>query len=155
VKVLIADGSALVVDRLLPMIQEIPLVELLVPAPHAKAALESVRRHDPDILILDARIPGAAGTALIKTIRQAKPSLILIVLTNLVDPEYLKRLEALGADLCLDKSREFTHLLKIVHELACSSFRGKESAAKEGKRKQLASSKLRTGLRLRLPSLAG
>jgi DNA-binding NarL/FixJ family response regulator len=145
-KVLIADSSAVVVDRLITMMEEIPNVEVLAPARSAPAILESIRRHDPEALIVDVRFPGAKGTDLLQTIRQAKPNAVLIVLTDLAYPEYRKRLEALGADLCMDKSREFTHLLQLVGELARNSFDGKGPASKRGMRKQLATSKLRVGL---------
>jgi len=137
-------------DRLLDMIQAIPHVELLVPARHAQEILESMRRHDPAVVIAEFHIPGSKGTALLQTLRRAKPSAVLIVMTNLASPEYRKRLSESGADLCLDKTREFTHLLELMGELArCSSGKNKP-ATKRSLRKQFASTKLQVGLQIGL-----
>jgi DNA-binding NarL/FixJ family response regulator len=116
-KVLIADGSREVADRLLNLIQEIPAAEMLCPTATASATLEAVRAHDPGILIVDARLPGAQGTLLPKTLREEKPTMILIVLSNLIYPEYRQQYEAAGADLIVDKSNEFIHLRQIIRGL--------------------------------------
>lgn len=118
-KVLIADGSPEIADRLLSMLQEIPAAETLSPTHTAAATLEAVRTHNPDILIADARIPGAQGTALLRTLRAEKPAMVLIVLSNLIYPQYRDQFEAAGADLIVDKSNEFIHLSQIIRSLMC------------------------------------
>jgi len=117
-KVLIADGSPEVAERLLGMMQEIPTAKFLAPTATAKATLESVRAHNPEVLIVDARIPGAQGMALLRTLRAEKPSMVLIILTNLIYPQYRAHYAAVGADLIIDKSNEFVHLKKMLHRLA-------------------------------------
>jgi len=145
-KVLVADGSAVVMDRLLAMIKAIPHVELLVPARHAQALLDSMRQHDPAVVIVEFRIPGSMGIALVQTLRRTKPNAVLIVMTNLDSPEYRKWLGISGADICLDKSREFTHLLQLLGELARYSSAKNKPATKRNLRKQFASTKLQVGL---------
>lgn len=121
-KVLVADGSQVVTKRLLSMMQEITHVESLTPAYDAQATLDSMRANDPALLIVDIHIPGAKEMNLLSTIRRENPKVILIVLTNLVYPQYQKQAKRLGADMFMDKSKEFVRLSQLVRELACSSF---------------------------------
>ncbi len=116
-KVLIADGSLEVADRLLALMQEIPSVELLAPTTTARATLESVRMHNPLILILDARIPGSQGTELLRALRRERPGMILIILSIFAYPRCRERYEAAGAHAFLDKSNEFIHLKQFVGNL--------------------------------------
>jgi DNA-binding NarL/FixJ family response regulator len=109
-KVLIADGSPEVADCLVTMIQEIPCVEFLAPARDAMTALASIRAHQPEVVILDARIPGAKGSALLQTIRQERPGAVLIILSNLAYGDYCRRFDGAGARLFVDESVETAHL---------------------------------------------
>jgi DNA-binding NarL/FixJ family response regulator len=135
-KVLVADGSQVVTKRLFSMMQEIPHVEPLTPAYHAQAALDSMRANDPALMIVDIHIPGAKEMDLLPTIRREKPKVILIILTNLVYPQYQKQAKASGADVFMDKSKEFVRLSQLVREFACSSFDENGPASKDSGRNQ-------------------
>lgn len=116
-KVLIADGSPIVADRLRTAMKEIPDVEVLTPTCDAQTTLGSIRANDPAVLIADARIPGAHGTELLQTIRREKPAMVLIIVSNLVYPQYREQYQAAGADLFVDKSNEFIQVFQFVREL--------------------------------------
>jgi two-component system nitrogen regulation response regulator GlnG len=47
----------------------------------AEPALDALRRESPDVLITDIRMPGASGLELLRLIRDARPSLPVIVMT--------------------------------------------------------------------------
>ena len=47
----------------------------------AEPALAALRRESPDVLITDIRMPGASGLELLRLIRDARPSLPVIVMT--------------------------------------------------------------------------
>jgi DNA-binding NarL/FixJ family response regulator len=149
-KVLIADGSPTVRERLTALMLEIPTVELLAPTATGEATLESVRAHDPDVLVIDARILSGKGRKFVETVRKEKPAIVLIILSNFVYPQYQKYYEAAGADLLMDKSSEFIHLYQFVGELA----RGRQSeegvASRDHMRKRLALAKLKVGIQFGL-----
>jgi DNA-binding response OmpR family regulator len=129
---------------------EIPNVELLAPTASGEATLESVRAHDPEVLVMDARILDGKGKELLKTVRKEKPAIVVIILSNVVSPQSRKHYEAAGADLFLDKSYEFIHLYQFVRELVCSPQTEEDRARKDGIRKRLARTKLLVGLQLLL-----
>ena len=146
-KVLIADGSPIVTQRLTTLMLEIPDVKLLAPTATGEATLRSVQAHDPEVLILDARILQGKGREFLKAFRKEKPAIVVIILSNLANPQYRKHYEAAGADLFLDKSNEFIHLYQFVRELVCSPQSETAKARNDGIRKRIARTKLRVGLR--------
>ena len=147
-KVLIADGSLMVTQRLTSLMLEIPHLELLLPTATGEATLESVRAHDPEVLIIDAGVLHGKGSELLKTVRQEKPAIVVIVLSNLFYPQYRQHYEAAGANLFLDKSNEFIHLYQFIRELVRDSRSAEGSGGRDGFRKRLARTKLRVGLQL-------
>ena len=103
-KVLVAHGSPEVADSLLPLMQGVPTVELLSPTEDAVATLESIRVHDPEVLIVNACMPGAKETDLLQTIRAEKPYATMVILTNLTYPEFRKRLDVWEDFITMDVS---------------------------------------------------
>lgn len=145
-KVLIADGSPVVIDRFINILKEIPGVDLLSPTFDAKATLRSIRRNGPEVLIVDSRLPGAQGRTFIQSIHQEKPAMLLIVLSNVIYPQCGKYYTAAGADFFMDKSNEFVRLREFVRELAGKPATPVGRPSRSRVRKRLGLSKLITGL---------
>jgi DNA-binding response OmpR family regulator len=149
-KVLIADGSQMITERLTALMLEVPRVRLLAHAATGEAVLNSVRAYAPDILVMDARIASGDSRGFIAALRREKPSLVVIILSNLVDPLYRQHFESAGANLFLDKSNEFIHLRQFVRELVHCPDEKEGKARKDGMCKRIAHIKLRVGLQIGL-----
>ena len=80
--------------------------------------------HLPDLILLEVRLPGDGGPALLKHLR-TNPRLSkipLVVYTDALDPRMLDRARNFGADLIIEKepSVEIAEkLLKAATELCC------------------------------------
>jgi DNA-binding NarL/FixJ family response regulator len=116
--VLLIDDSALVIERLQEMLLPLPGVELIGPAANIPEALRSVRVSSPDVVVLDLNLPGGSGVTVLKTIKKEKPSTIVIVLTNYAFPQYEKKCFEAGADLFLDKSKDFARVPRLIQKLS-------------------------------------
>ena len=68
-KVLVADDSTLVRERLVALISELEDVELVSQASNAGEALMMVRHSRPDVVILDIRMPGVNGLQVLEAIK--------------------------------------------------------------------------------------
>ena len=136
-RVLIADGSIIVTQRLTTLISEIPNVEFLAPTISAEATLESVRANDPAVLVMDGQIMHGKMRELLRIVRQEKPAIVMIILSNLLSPQYRKHYVAAGADLVLDKSKEFIHLSQFIRDLARDSQSEEGRARKDGMGREL------------------
>lgn len=116
-KVLIADDSPAIVERLMRLLAEISGIERLDPADTVASASEAVRRLRPDVLILDMQMPGGSGLDVLKVINKDQIACAVIVLTNFAYPQYRRKCMQSGAQFFLDKSTEFEKVREVLHTL--------------------------------------
>ena len=117
-KVLIADDSPVVSERLARMLGELDHVQIVGPAPDGETALRLFDDHRPDAVLLDLQMPGRSGVETLIEIRKRDKSGTVIVLTNYDLPEFRTACLNAGADFFLRKSAEFERAVEIVRELA-------------------------------------
>jgi len=80
IKVLLVDDEVQFVDTLA---QRLRLRELAVEAVYdGTAALEAVRRAEPDVVVLDLKMPGLHGIEVLRELRARSPRVQVIVLTG-------------------------------------------------------------------------
>ncbi len=116
-KVFIVDDSAVVRERLIGMLTEIPEIEISGQAQNSQDAIKSIRKLKPDVTILDIRMPGGNGIEVLKEIKKDKPAPLIIILTNYPYPQYRKKCLEGGADFFFDKSTEFQKVIEVLKKL--------------------------------------
>jgi len=117
-KVLIVDDSKIVCNGLQQMLTDIADVEIVGQAHNAQDAITSISKSNPDVVILDIRLPGKSGIEVLKDIRDKKLPIRVIMLTNYPYPQYRKKCEELGADYFFDKVAEIEEIPNLIEELA-------------------------------------
>ncbi len=98
-KALIAGRSPIARDRFLQMIGESLNAELLAPARDQRKGPEC--GIDPEVVILDARLPGAEEYELLMTIYNEKSLIIMIMLTPHADYQIAAPCHATGANFLM------------------------------------------------------
>lgn len=116
-KVVIADDSLIVRKRLVTILDELAGVEVVGQAEHVAEAISVVRKLQPDVVILDIRMPGGSGIDVLRNIKQDGLGPIVIMLTNYPFSEYRQRCLRTGADFFLDKSTEFDQIPELLARL--------------------------------------
>jgi len=116
-KVLIVDDSAAIRERLKAMISEIPGVEVVGEAEDGTQAVEETKRLNPDVVVMDIKMPGMNGIDALMGIKEYRPSIIVTMLTNYPYPQYRKKCMALGADYFFNKAAEFEKVREIIEKL--------------------------------------
>lgn len=117
--VLLAEDSVHVRRQLLQLLSEIPGVVVTGEASSGAETLEAVARLNPDILVLDLRMPGGDGFHVLERLGEREAPAIL-VLTNSADPRTRARCRELGARDVFDKSTEFEAMIRTIGGLAPS-----------------------------------
>lgn len=115
-KVFIVDDSAIVRERLITLLAEVPNVTIAGEAEMARDAIAGIKRQQPDIVVLDISMPGGSGIQVLEAVKKAQPAPVVIMLTNFDHPQYRQRCMQLGADHFLDKSSNFERVIDIVRE---------------------------------------
>lgn len=117
--VLLAEDSVHVRKQLVELLGEIPGVVVAGEASSGAETLEAVARLNPDILVLDLRMPGGDGFHVMERLGGRNAPAIL-VLTNSADPRTRARCRELGARDVFDKSTEFEAMIRTIGSLAPS-----------------------------------
>jgi len=114
-KILIADDSLVVRDRLVTLLTEalqgIEVVGQAKDATEARSLAEELR---PDVAILDIRMPKGSGADVLLDIKKLNPVPKVIILTNYPHPENKKKCIDRGADYFFDKSTEFKKVVSVL-----------------------------------------
>lgn len=113
-KILVADDSRIIRDRLVNLLGVIKGVCVVEQADNAENALLSYRKLRPEVLILDIRMPGASGLEVLQEVKSEQHAPLVIVLTNFPYPQYRKKCLEEGADYFLDKSTGFNEIKEII-----------------------------------------
>ena len=87
-------------------------VKSLVRPPKVVKALDDVQQSQPDVIILDWRLPGGSGPVVLHTVKQGENAPLAFVLTQYTQAAY-RDLEA-GADHFFDKASEFDRVLEVL-----------------------------------------
>ncbi len=109
-KIFLVEDNDVILTRLRNTIAEVPGAEVIAEADQQDEAVAGIEAARPDVVILDLTLARGNGIEVLRRIRPLRPNLRIIVLTNKSDPAYRSRCMALGADLFLDKTREFEQL---------------------------------------------
>jgi DNA-binding NarL/FixJ family response regulator len=82
------------------------------------AAVEVVRTLNPEVVLLDYRLPGPDGVQTTAAIREANPNVAVVVLTASVAPREFDALLEAGAVACLSKDQELDEIVAAIHSAA-------------------------------------
>ena len=105
-KIVIADDSARLRDRLRESLDAIDGIQVTGCATDGEEAIALVRQLKPDALVLDVRMPRASGFRVMEELRESNELPVVIVCTNHPFPEYKARAMALGATHFVDKGKD-------------------------------------------------
>jgi YesN/AraC family two-component response regulator len=117
IKVFIVDDSLIVREHLVTMLDELAGIEIVGQAENVAEAIRGIHTLQPDVVILDIRMPGGSGIDVLQNIKQDQTAPMVIILTNYPYPGYRQRCLNAGADFFLDKSTEFDQIPKLFEQL--------------------------------------
>jgi len=104
VKVLIADDHKLIVDGIKRALEESPDFEVVGEASSGSQVLPLVGRTNPDLVLLDLRMPGADGLTCLAQIKKRYPEVKVVVLSVSTDQNVIQTALQRGASAYIVKS---------------------------------------------------
>jgi DNA-binding NarL/FixJ family response regulator len=113
-KVFIADDSSEIRKRIIAMLSDLENIDMIGEAENVQDAINSIHEFDPDVVILDIRMPGGSGIDVLKKIEKRNEAPVVIILTNYPHAQYRKKCMDAGADFFFDKSEEFERIVEVV-----------------------------------------
>ncbi|HEY5973485.1 MAG TPA: response regulator transcription factor [Geobacteraceae bacterium] len=117
IRLVLADDHPLILEGLENLFRMEADFQLLATCGDAVSALEAVRKHAPDILVLDLRMPGGGGLALARKIQQAALSPRIVVFTAALDDDELVEAVCLGIKGIVLKEMSSQHLIQCIRKV--------------------------------------
>lgn len=117
-RIVIIDDSDLLRNTVGRALKEIKNVELVGELKDGLKALEVIKDKQPDMVILDIRMPGLSGIEVLKKIKEQSFRCKTCILTNYPQQQYKDKCLAEGADYFFGKNKDFKLMLKTIDKLA-------------------------------------
>ncbi|MCC6492447.1 MAG: response regulator transcription factor [Pirellulales bacterium] len=130
VRLLVADDHEVVRAGLKSLLAPARDVEIAGEAAEGPEAIRLARRLRPDVMLLDVRMPGADGLAVLSQIRAELPSIAALMFSAYDNPTYIARAMALGAAGYLLKNASGEEIILAIRRAAS----GENLWSSEGRR---------------------
>ena len=118
INVVLADDHVFVRDGIKSLLENEDNITVVGEAVDGLDALEVVKNLNPDLLILDIRMPHLTGIEVVEKLRSQKNTLKIIMLSMHESEEYVLKSIKAGADGYLLKGSSKEEFLKALHTVA-------------------------------------
>ena len=93
-------------------------IDVVASVAEGESAVAAVAEHQPDVVLMDYRLPGIDGVQATAAVREAAPSVAVVCLTGEANPREIDALYGAGAVACLTKDQELDEIVAAVHRAA-------------------------------------
>ncbi|WP_110658101.1 response regulator [Salinicola halimionae] len=118
IRVLVADDHHLVRTSIARVLASEPDIEIVAEADSGESALQGCRDHEPDIAMIDIRMPGIGGLETILKLLKTQPAIRIVVLTGQVEESTAQRLIDSGVTGFISKGTELDLMIDAVRRIA-------------------------------------
>jgi DNA-binding NarL/FixJ family response regulator len=91
-----------------------PGVEVVASVENGNDVIGLCRAHDPDVVVMDYRLPGLNGVEATATLRKECPEVAVVCLTASANPLEIQALKEAGAVACLTKDEELDEIVAAI-----------------------------------------
>ena len=85
-----------------------------------EAAVPACREHNPDVALMDYRLPGLDGIEATRALKAACPSVAVVALTASANRDEMEALKEAGAVACLTKDQELEEIVDAIYRAAAA-----------------------------------
>jgi DNA-binding NarL/FixJ family response regulator len=117
-RVLIADKSELIVQRLEELLSEIIFILGTDKALSHEEALQLFKQHKPEVVVMDMNFPDNASCQLVKEIKESSPQTVVIIMFIDRDEYIMQQCKKMGADFFFDKYHDFENIPSVINAIA-------------------------------------
>jgi len=123
IRIVVVDDQAVVRQGFVSLINTVADMEVIAEGTNGQQAIELFREHQPDVMLIDLRMPVLTGVEAIAAIRKESPGARMIVLTTYDGDEDIYRSLQAGAQGYLLKDVFFEDLEDAIRKVHAGSRR--------------------------------
>ena len=116
-KIVIADDSEMLRERIKNSLDDIEGVEIVGEAANGNEAIKIIQEKNPDFVILDIRMPELNGIEVLKKLKESKSKPIICIFTNYPYSQYKQKCMEEGAEYFFDKNVNFQEIKNVIKEI--------------------------------------
>ncbi len=121
IRVMVVDDT----DHVRQMLSSMLTLDGFEVVEEAASGAEAVRRvegADPDVVVLDYRMPGMDGLATARSIKERRPGQLIVLYTAFIDADLQRAADEAGVAVCLGKVEGLASLEREISRLCTSLF---------------------------------
>jgi DNA-binding NarL/FixJ family response regulator len=122
IRFVIADNFPLILSGIEHLLGAEPDYEVLARCGDGKGALEAVRRHTPDILILDSRMPGLGSLEVIRALARERSTTRIVLHAESSEEELVREAVRLGVHGVVFKDMSPATLLQCIRRVHAGEY---------------------------------
>ena len=93
-------------------------IEVVASVADGSEAVAVCRNHNPDVIVMDYRLPGLDGVQATRAVRAACPHASVVVLTASANLREMNALREAGAVACLTKDQDLDEIVGAIYAAA-------------------------------------
>jgi len=117
IRVFVADDHGLVLQALYLALEPHPEIEIVGEAKSGSEVLPRVAETDPDLVLLDIRMPGLDGLQVLDRLQTAYPEIKVVMLSGVDDPELATEALRRGAKAFLGKGIDPADVAPVLRQV--------------------------------------
>ena len=117
IRVFVADDHGLVLQALHLALEPHPEIEIVGEAKSGSEVLPRVAETDPDLVLLDIRMPGLDGLQVLDRLQKAYPEIKVVMLSGVDDPELATEALRRGAKAFLGKGIDPADVAPVLRQV--------------------------------------
>jgi len=117
IKIILADDHDLVRTGLKRLLDDIDNLSVIGEADNGNDAISQVKKHQPDVAILDINMPGLNGIETTEILRSDFPELKIVIISMHSDELFPQRLINAGANAYLTKGSGIDEITHAINEV--------------------------------------
>lgn len=122
IKLLIVDDHELVRSGIVRMLKDKPGLEIVGQASSGEEALDMTRQLEPDIILMDVRMPGMGGLEATRMLKQRHPQVRVIAVTACEESKFPVRLLQAGASGYLTKGTDIGEVKRAIERVYAGEY---------------------------------
>lgn len=118
IKIMVVDDHNLIRHGIAALLSDLPNIEVIATASTGEEAILLAKKHKPNVILMDIRMPGIGGIAAIQKIAANHPDIKIIALTSCTEEPFPSNILKAGAHGYLTKGATVEKMVQAIRSVA-------------------------------------